>query len=88
MFVNSAWIEEHNIKPYQEHKEQLIKSCKTAAFKDAVAQIEEYIKNPEVSLTKHYLLLFFYTSNSRSSYITIKKKKKMQRKKVLSMNWQ
>lgn len=44
---NYAWIEEHNIKPYQEHKEQLIKSCKTAAFKDAVAQIEEYIKNPE-----------------------------------------
>ncbi|XP_041969973.1 putative oxidoreductase GLYR1 homolog isoform X1 [Aricia agestis] len=44
---NYAWIEEHNIKPYQEHKEQLIKSCKTAAFKEAVAQIEEYIVNPE-----------------------------------------
>ncbi|OWR55239.1 Nuclear protein NP60 [Danaus plexippus plexippus] len=44
---NYAWIEEHNIKPYQEHKEQLIKSCKTTAFKEAVAQIEEYIENPE-----------------------------------------
>ncbi|CAH2088221.1 unnamed protein product [Euphydryas editha] len=44
---NYAWIEEHNIKPYHEHKEQLIKSCKTAAFKEAVAQIEEYIVNPE-----------------------------------------
>ncbi|XP_072945361.1 cytokine-like nuclear factor N-PAC isoform X2 [Epargyreus clarus] len=44
---NYAWIEEHNIKPYQEHKDQLIKSCKTAAFKEAVNQIEEYIENPE-----------------------------------------
>ncbi|CAH2055955.1 unnamed protein product, partial [Iphiclides podalirius] len=44
---NYAWIEEHNIKPYQEHKEQLIKSCKTAAFKEAVNQIEEFIVNPE-----------------------------------------
>ncbi|CAG4994262.1 unnamed protein product [Parnassius apollo] len=44
---NYAWIEEHNIKPYQEHKEQLIKSCKTAAFKEAVNQIEEYIVHPE-----------------------------------------
>ncbi|XP_050672920.1 cytokine-like nuclear factor N-PAC isoform X2 [Leptidea sinapis] len=44
---NYAWIEEHNIKPYQEHKEQLVKSCKTIAFKEAVAQIEEYIVNPE-----------------------------------------
>ncbi|CAG4960549.1 unnamed protein product [Colias eurytheme] len=44
---NYAWIEEHNIKPYQEHKEQLVKSCKTTAFKEAIAQIEEYIVNPE-----------------------------------------
>ncbi|KAI8441169.1 hypothetical protein MSG28_009407 [Choristoneura fumiferana] len=43
----SAWIEDNNIKPYQEFKEQLIKSCKTAAFKEAVNQIEEYIVNPE-----------------------------------------
>ncbi|XP_068623190.1 cytokine-like nuclear factor N-PAC isoform X1 [Battus philenor] len=44
---NYAWIEDHNIKPYHEHKEQLIKSCKTAAFKEAVNQIEEFIVNPE-----------------------------------------
>ncbi|XP_053616692.1 cytokine-like nuclear factor N-PAC isoform X2 [Plodia interpunctella] len=44
---NYAWIEENNIKPYQEFKEQLIKSCKTLAFKEAVNQIEEYIVNPE-----------------------------------------
>ncbi|XP_063365953.1 cytokine-like nuclear factor N-PAC isoform X2 [Cydia amplana] len=44
---NYAWIEDNNIKPYQEFKEQLIKSCKTAAFKEAVSQIEEYIVNPE-----------------------------------------
>ncbi|XP_063832043.1 cytokine-like nuclear factor N-PAC isoform X2 [Ostrinia nubilalis] len=44
---NYAWIEENNIKPYQEFKEQLIKSCKTAAFKEAVNQIEEFIEHPE-----------------------------------------
>ncbi|KAL0829541.1 hypothetical protein ABMA28_003057 [Loxostege sticticalis] len=44
---NYAWIEDNNIKPYQEFKEQLIKSSKTAAFKEAVNQIEEYIENPE-----------------------------------------
>ncbi|XP_035442637.1 cytokine-like nuclear factor N-PAC isoform X2 [Spodoptera frugiperda] len=44
---NYAWIEDNNIKPYQEFKEQLIKSCKTAAFKEAVNQIEEFIVNPE-----------------------------------------
>lgn len=46
----SAWIEDHNIKPYHEFKETLIKSCKTTAFKEAVAQIEEYIVHPEVRL--------------------------------------
>ncbi|KAJ2945097.1 hypothetical protein O0L34_g9153 [Tuta absoluta] len=44
---NYAWIEENNIKPYQEFKDTLIKSCKTAAFKEAVAQIEDYIVHPE-----------------------------------------
>ncbi|CAB3225550.1 unnamed protein product [Arctia plantaginis] len=44
---NYAWIEDNNIKPYQEYKEQLIKSCKTAAFKEAVNQIEEFILHPE-----------------------------------------
>lgn len=49
-FVLSAWIEEANIKPYETHKEQLIKSCKSASFKEAVGQIEAYIKDPEVNL--------------------------------------
>ncbi|XP_028036957.1 putative oxidoreductase GLYR1 homolog isoform X2 [Bombyx mandarina] len=44
---NYAWIEDINIKPYQEFKEQLIKSCKTAAFKEAVNQIEDFIEHPE-----------------------------------------
>ncbi|XP_045530005.1 putative oxidoreductase GLYR1 homolog isoform X2 [Pieris brassicae] len=44
---NYAWIEEHNIKPYQEHKEQLMKSSKSAAFKEACNQIEDYIVHPE-----------------------------------------
>nr|CAD7400299.1 unnamed protein product [Timema cristinae] len=41
----SAWIEEVNIKPYGEFKEQLIKSSKSGAFKEAVESIEDYIKN-------------------------------------------
>lgn len=44
----SAWIEENNIKNYLEYKEQLIKSSKTAAFKEAVQKIEEYISDPVV----------------------------------------
>ncbi|CAK1542768.1 unnamed protein product [Leptosia nina] len=44
---NYAWIEENNIKPYQEHKEQLMKSSKSSAFKEALTQIEDYIVNPE-----------------------------------------
>lgn len=45
----SAWIEESNIKDYNEFKDQLIKSSKTAAFKEAVQKIEEYISDPVVS---------------------------------------
>lgn len=45
----SAWIEENNIKNYLEYKDQLIKSSKTAAFKEAVQKIEEYISDPIVS---------------------------------------
>ncbi|XP_055539381.1 cytokine-like nuclear factor N-PAC isoform X2 [Wyeomyia smithii] len=44
---NYAWIEESQIKPYQEFKEKLLSSCKSAGFKEAVQQIEEYIVNPE-----------------------------------------
>lgn len=45
----SAWIEETNIKNYTEFKDTLIKSSKTAAFKEAVNKIEEYISDPVVS---------------------------------------
>ncbi|XP_053694041.1 cytokine-like nuclear factor N-PAC isoform X2 [Sabethes cyaneus] len=44
---NYAWIEETQIKPYQEFKEKLLMSCKSAGFKEAVQQIEEYIVNPQ-----------------------------------------
>ncbi|KAK9296060.1 hypothetical protein QLX08_009828 [Tetragonisca angustula] len=45
---NYAWIEESNIKPYLEYKDTLVKSSKSAAFKDAVEAIEEFIANGEV----------------------------------------
>lgn len=48
--ATSAWIEDNNIKPYQDFKEQLIKSCKTTAFKEAVAQIEDFMVHPEVNV--------------------------------------
>lgn len=41
----SAWIEENNIKPYFQFKDQLVKSNKSAAFKEAITAIEDYIKN-------------------------------------------
>ncbi|XP_071559981.1 cytokine-like nuclear factor N-PAC [Temnothorax nylanderi] len=45
---NYAWIEESNIKPYQEYKDTLVKSSKSGAFKDAVEAIEEFIAKGEV----------------------------------------
>lgn len=45
----SAWIEDKNIRPYVEHREELLKTCKLASFKDAVKRIEEYILDPVVS---------------------------------------
>lgn len=47
MLTHSAWIEETQIKSYHEFKEQLIASCKSAALKEAVQQIEEFIAAPE-----------------------------------------
>ncbi|XP_052892478.1 cytokine-like nuclear factor N-PAC isoform X1 [Anopheles moucheti] len=44
---NYAWIEETQIKPYLEFKDTLINSCKTAHFKEALKQIEEFRVNPE-----------------------------------------
>lgn len=40
---NYAWIEEHSIKDYEEFKDRLSKTCKTAAFKEACAAAENYI---------------------------------------------
>lgn len=40
---NYAWIEEHSIKDYDEFKDRLSKTCKTAAFKEAYAAAEDYI---------------------------------------------
>ncbi|KAI4498682.1 hypothetical protein M0802_006149 [Mischocyttarus mexicanus] len=45
---SSAWIEETNIKPYQQYKDTLVKSSKSVAFKDAVEAIEDYIAKGEV----------------------------------------
>ncbi|XP_046394181.1 putative oxidoreductase GLYR1 homolog [Ischnura elegans] len=42
---NYAWIEEVNIKPYAEYKDQFIKTNKSVPFKDAVEAMESYIKN-------------------------------------------
>jgi hypothetical protein len=41
----SAWIEESQIKPYFDFKDQLIKSNKSGAFKDALQAIEDFIKS-------------------------------------------
>lgn len=46
----SAWIEDKYIKNYAEYKEELVKSSKSAAFKEAVQKIDEFISDPIVSL--------------------------------------
>jgi len=43
---NFAWIEDFNIKQYQEFKEQFTKSSKNRAFLDACRAIENHIVNP------------------------------------------
>jgi len=43
---NFAWIEDFNIKPYHEFKEQFSKACKSRAFLDACQAIEKYLANP------------------------------------------
>lgn len=51
----SAWIEESQIKNYAEFKDELIKTSKTAAFKEACQKIEEFISDPVVSIIKKLL---------------------------------
>jgi len=43
---NFAWIEDFNIKPYHEFKDQFTKACKSRAFIEACQAIEQYITNP------------------------------------------
>lgn len=46
----SAWIEDNNIKPYEKFKEKFTGLCKTAPFKEAVLDIENYITKRNVSI--------------------------------------
>ncbi|XP_034098950.2 cytokine-like nuclear factor N-PAC isoform X2 [Drosophila albomicans] len=44
---NFAWIEEHNIKPFEgPWKDELAKVSKPAAFRHAMADIDKYVDNP------------------------------------------
>lgn len=52
LLFTSAWIEDFNIKPYHEYKEQFTKACKSRAFLDACQAIEKHIVNPPVSYRK------------------------------------
>uniref|UniRef100_A0A0K8TN33 Cytokine-like nuclear factor N-PAC n=1 Tax=Tabanus bromius TaxID=304241 RepID=A0A0K8TN33_TABBR len=45
--LNYAWIDEPNIKPYFPYKDELIKTSKSASFREAVEQIELYNQDPE-----------------------------------------
>ncbi|XP_046666596.1 putative oxidoreductase GLYR1 homolog [Homalodisca vitripennis] len=42
---NYGWIEENNLKPYEQYKEALIRANKSGAFKDAVEAIEKCAQN-------------------------------------------
>uniref|UniRef100_A0A6E8W1D8 Cytokine-like nuclear factor N-PAC n=1 Tax=Anopheles coluzzii TaxID=1518534 RepID=A0A6E8W1D8_ANOCL len=44
---NYAWIEETQIKPYLQFKDTHLNSSKSAQFKEALKQIEEFRVNPE-----------------------------------------
>lgn len=48
--VYSGWIEDTNINPYNEHKEQMVKAGKSkGTFNKAVKEIEDFMKDPAVS---------------------------------------
>lgn len=52
----SAWIDDNNIFPYLDHKDQMMKLGKPKApFQMAVNEIEAYMKDPTVV---YYLLIF------------------------------
>lgn len=50
----SAWIEETQIKPYLQFKDTHLNSSKSAQFKEALKQIEEFRVNPEVNGKKPF----------------------------------
>lgn len=56
--LTSAWIEDFNIKPYHEYKDQFIKACKTRAFQDACQAIEKHITDPPVSCAINHFVGF------------------------------
>lgn len=49
-FVHSAWIEERNLKPYVEFREEELKKTNMSRhLREAVDRIDEYISDPVVS---------------------------------------
>lgn len=48
-FFYSGWIDENHINYYHQHKDSLLKSCKTILFKEACQDIEDFIAKGEVS---------------------------------------
>ena len=47
----SGWIEDANVYPYMDFKDQMVKLGKPkATFDKAVLEIESYMKDPAVSL--------------------------------------
>jgi hypothetical protein len=55
-FVSSGWIEDFNIKPYHEYKDQMVPLGKPKAhFEKAIDEIEAYMLNPEVIFVFSYV---------------------------------
>ena len=55
LLFSSGWIEDTNINPYNEHKEQMVKAGKSkGTFNKAVKEIEDFMKDPAVSSTSSY----------------------------------
>ena len=52
---NFSWIEDGNLKHYEDHKD-LLKVTKTPAFKKAVGEIEEFIASGESTVIEENTL--------------------------------
>lgn len=64
-FQHSGWIEDSNINPYMEHKEQMLKLGKPkASFNKAIKEIDAFMKDPAVSCVisgpPHHLKFHFF----------------------------